>query len=236
MNSQIITNAKIYWPAFFWNMSVNVIRKNFKLFLQVINVTIIDEKQILKMLHNYFYLIENYVIIKKLIWFKIKYNARALARKLKLMMFSWNWDIRQVCTKDHHHCWQQEIFFLLQHVECYKMSSWERNISKHDIIQHKQITYEKYFFSLFIINLVGIWFIKTSRRYWVLQWLTCRQLMQICHGQCYFKCNLNWTIRLFFILKKAVCNTLMLGNTPGMGEPFLFCIKPKFNPDFNENI
>ena len=111
MNSQIITNAKIYWPAFFWNMSVNVIRKNFKLFLQVINVTIIDEKQILKMLHNYFYLIENYVIIKKLIWFKIKYNARALARKLKLMMFSWNWDIRQVCTKDHHHCWQQEIFF-----------------------------------------------------------------------------------------------------------------------------
>ena len=55
--------------------SVNMIKENFKLFLQVMKATIIGEKQILKMLHDYFYLIKNYVNIKKLIWFRIKYNA-----------------------------------------------------------------------------------------------------------------------------------------------------------------
>ena len=34
-------------------------------------------------------------------------------------------------------------FVLLQHVEFYKSWSWERNISKQDIIHHKQITTEK---------------------------------------------------------------------------------------------
>ena len=36
--------------------------------------------------------------------------------------------------------------FLLQAVEWEKTPSWERNISKHEIIQHKQITTEKCFF------------------------------------------------------------------------------------------
>ena len=62
-----------------------------------------------------------------------RYNYKALARKLKLMTFSRNWEIKQVCTKDRHYGWQQEIF-LLQHVERYKMPSWERNISRHDIM------------------------------------------------------------------------------------------------------
>ena len=45
--------------------SVNMIKENFKLFLQVINVTIVGEKHILKMIHDYFYLVVNYVNIKK---------------------------------------------------------------------------------------------------------------------------------------------------------------------------
>ena len=42
-----------------------MIKENFKLFLQVINVTIVGEKHILKMIHDYFYLVVNYVNIKK---------------------------------------------------------------------------------------------------------------------------------------------------------------------------
>ena len=45
-----------------------------------------------------------------------------------------------------HHGWQQEFFFWLQAIGQDKLPSWERNISKHDIIQHKQITTEKCFF------------------------------------------------------------------------------------------
>ena len=39
-----------------------MVKENFKLFLQVINTTIIGDKQILKMLHDYFYLVVNYVL------------------------------------------------------------------------------------------------------------------------------------------------------------------------------
>ena len=46
---------------------------------------------------------------------KVWWSVRALARKLRLIAFSRNWEIRQVCTKDRHHGWQQE-FFLLQTV------------------------------------------------------------------------------------------------------------------------
>ena len=35
----------------------------------------------------------------------------ALARKLKLAMFSQDWEIRLVFTKGCHHCWQQEVIF-----------------------------------------------------------------------------------------------------------------------------
>ena len=44
--------------------SVNMIKENFKVFLQVISATIIGEKQILKILQDYFYLIIDYVSIK----------------------------------------------------------------------------------------------------------------------------------------------------------------------------
>ena len=37
-------------------------------------------------------------------------TSRALARKLKLMTFSRNWEIRLVFTKGRHHGWQQEFF------------------------------------------------------------------------------------------------------------------------------
>ena len=43
--------------------------------------------------------------------------------------------------------------FFLQAVEREKMPSWERNISEHDIIQHKQITTKKCF--LFIYHKLG---------------------------------------------------------------------------------
>ena len=36
---------------------------------------------------------------------------RALARKLKVMAFSRNWEIRQAYTKDRRYGWQQGIFF-----------------------------------------------------------------------------------------------------------------------------
>ena len=45
----------------------------------------------------------------------------------------------------HHHSWQQELF-LLQAIEWEQMPCWERNISKHDIINHKHVTTDKCFF------------------------------------------------------------------------------------------
>ena len=39
------------------------------------------------------------------------YSGRALARKLKLLTFSQNREIRQVFTKGLHHFWQQNFFF-----------------------------------------------------------------------------------------------------------------------------
>ena len=36
---------------------------------------------------------------------------KALARKLKVMMFSPNWEIILVFSKGHHYGWRQEIFF-----------------------------------------------------------------------------------------------------------------------------
>ena len=42
---------------------------------------------------------------------------RALARKLKMMAFPQNWEIRLVFTKGCHHGWRQDIV-LLQLLEC----------------------------------------------------------------------------------------------------------------------
>ena len=53
-------------------------------------------------------------------------------------------------------------------------------------------------------------------------------ITQICHAQYYFKYNLkNYSQYI-----NAACFEVHLG----MGDPFLFYFKPKFNPDFNENI
>ena len=72
------------------------------------------------------------------------FDSRALARKLELMTFSRNWEIRLVFTKGPHHGWRQ--FFLLKPRESWKTPFWETDILEHDIIQHTQITTEKCFF------------------------------------------------------------------------------------------
>ena len=58
-----------------------------------------------------------------------------------------------VFTKGRHHDRRQENVFL-QFVEFKKMSSWERNISEHDIMQHTQIITEICFF---LYHKLGMW-------------------------------------------------------------------------------
>ena len=41
----------------------------------------------------------------------------------------------------------EKKIFLVQPVECWKMPSWERNVSEDDIIQHTQIDTDKCFCS-----------------------------------------------------------------------------------------
>ena len=81
--------------------------------------------------------------------------TRALARKLKLMTFSQNWGIRLVFAKRPHHDWQQICFVTTQRTlknailgKKYFRSWHYTTYTNH----HWEI-----FFSLFIINLVGIW-------------------------------------------------------------------------------
>ena len=61
---------------------------------------------------------------------------RALARKLKLLTFSRNWEIR-VVFKSPRWLATRKLFWVLP-VERWKMSSWEGTISEHNIIQHTQ--------------------------------------------------------------------------------------------------
>ena len=42
-------------------------------------------------------------------------TSRVLARKLELMTFSRNWEIRLVSTKCRHHGWRQEFFLVATH-------------------------------------------------------------------------------------------------------------------------
>ena len=58
------------------------------------------------------------------------------------MTFSRNWEIRRVFTKGHHPSSPREVFFVTT-CRTLEMPSWQSNISKHDIIQHKQITTEE---------------------------------------------------------------------------------------------
>ena len=66
-----------------------------------------------------------------------------LARKLKLLTFSRNWEIRLVFTKGHHHGWPPEKIFLVEPVG--KRHPGKKTISEHNI-QHTQITTQKFFF------------------------------------------------------------------------------------------
>ena len=75
-------------------------------------------------------------------FFNLMTLYRALARKLKLMMFSGNWEIWQVFTKGRHHGWQKEILFGTTH-RMLENAILGKNISGHDIIQHTQITTDK---------------------------------------------------------------------------------------------
>ena len=58
-----------YFSAEDFETSVNMVKENFRLFLRVINVTIIGKKEILKMLHDYIFPVVNYDSIKN------QYNA-----------------------------------------------------------------------------------------------------------------------------------------------------------------
>ena len=53
-------------------------------------------------------------------------------------------------------------------------------------------------------------------------------IKQICHAQYYFKYNLKSYLQYI--------NAASLKVYLGMGDPFLFFFKPKFNLDFNEII
>ena len=74
------------------------------------------------------------------------------------MAFSRNWEISQVGTKDRHHGWQQEFFFVTTR-RTLQNAVLGNKYFKANIIQHNQIIK---IFSLFIINLVGVWFIKIN--------------------------------------------------------------------------
>ena len=63
-----------------------------------------------------------------------------LAKKLKLLTFSRNWEIRLVLTKVHHHDTTRRML---------KIAILESIISEHDIIQPVQITTEKFFFFVY---------------------------------------------------------------------------------------
>ena len=60
-------------------------------------------------------------------------DDKKLARKLKLLTFSRNWESRLVFTKGYHHKLEARKN-LVQPIECWKTPSWERNISEHDIL------------------------------------------------------------------------------------------------------
>ena len=61
-------------------------------------------------------------LLKSFLWlFNLQLNGlfgfptRALARKIKLLTFYWNWKIRQVFTKGCQHGWWQNLFFGTTH-------------------------------------------------------------------------------------------------------------------------
>ena len=67
---------------------------------------------------------------------------RVLARELKLLTFSWKWEIRLAFTKVCHHDWQQEKSFGTTH----RMLENTILRKKYFRSQHTQITAEKCFF------------------------------------------------------------------------------------------
>ena len=67
-----------------------MVKENFRLFLRVINVTIIGKKEILKMLHDYIFPVINYDSIKN------QYNADGF----KHLVYFVTWFLFNVSIKD----------------------------------------------------------------------------------------------------------------------------------------
>ena len=84
-----------------------------------------------------------------------KTYSQSVSQKIKTYVFP-KLGIRLEFTKSPHHGQQQICFVTTKRREHWKMPFWEINISEHDIVQHTNHHW-KIFFSLFIINLFGIW-------------------------------------------------------------------------------
>ena len=165
---------------------------------------------------------------------------RALAIKLKLMTFSWNQEIRLSVYQRSPPCLATRNFFCCNSwntTKCcpgkeifqsmilyYTNKSPMRNIFF--FIYHK-LGWDMVYKNRLILSALGQLKTIAHWRHWMFQWLTYRQFMQICHVQYYFKYNLNWTIRLCFISKKAICNTLMQPSWKYTRIPFRFASNPK---------
>ena len=74
----------------------------------------------------------------------LHHSFRALARKWKLITFSQNWDYDVYQRSPPWLATRKKK--LLHHIGFWKTTSWETNISEHDIIQHTEIMTEKCFF------------------------------------------------------------------------------------------
>ena len=83
-------------------------------------------------------------------------NSRTLARKLKVMTFPRNWEIRLVFTKGRHLGWRQEVFFV---TTCRMLENATLVKKYFEAWHHATQTnhHWKNIFSLFIISLVVIW-------------------------------------------------------------------------------
>ena len=88
---------------------------------------------------------------------KIVCTSRALARKLKLLTFSRNWEFRLVFTKRRHHGWRQKTFFGTTHRMLENAILGKKYFRAWLYRAHTNHHWEMFFFSLFIVNLVRIW-------------------------------------------------------------------------------
>ena len=99
----------------------------------------------------------NFIIVQNDGKFCPSCSMQALARKIKLLTFYRNWEIRKVFTKGRQHDWRQNFFFGATH------RTLENPIHGKEMFQgmtlhntHKS-PLRNVFFPLLLINLVGIW-------------------------------------------------------------------------------